>query len=571
MSVLDLVISGGTVIDGTGASAFRADVGVHDGRIVAIGEVDEPARSRVEATDLIVAPGIIDPHTHYDAQLYWDPHATPSSWHGVTTVVAGNCGFTLAPLKSRDADYTREMMVNVEGMPLDTLQQGPPWDWSSFGEYLDGLTGRVAVNAGFMVGHCALRRYVLGDDFARESAPGELEQISQLLNQSLASGGLGLSTTRSYTHNDADGVAVPSRWASEEEVLTLCGVVGQHDGTSLEAIVSGCMGRFSNEEIELLAQMSATARRPLNWNMLLVDGDQPERAEHQLLASRRARELAGRVVALTMPVFAASTQSFLTYCSLWHLNGWTEVLSLPVAERIRQLRDPAVRQRMVEGARASALSLLADFDRYVIGDVYSEENEAVRGRSVGDIARERGEDAFTTLVDIVIKDDLRTVLWPVLATDRPKDWELRRQLWNEDDVLLGGSDAGAHVDRMLGSPYPTRFLADCLRGRKLLPVERAVQLMTEKPAMLFGLRDRGRLQPGYHADIMIFDPATVGATFPRTSYDLPAKGQRLLSDPEGVERVLVNGREIVVNGEPTDETPGTILRSGRDTRTSVNG
>jgi len=548
---------------------MRADVAVRDGRIVAIGEVDEPARRRVDATDLFVAPGIIDPHTHYDAQLSWDPHATPSSWHGVTTVVGGNCGFTLAPLLSRDADYTRKMMVNVEGMPLETLEQGASWDWSSFGEYLDGLTGKVAVNAGFMVGHCALRRYVMGDDFARESAPDELERISQLLEQSLASGGLGLSTTRSYTHTDADGVAVPSRWASEEEVLRLCGVVGQHDGTSLEAIVSGCISRFSDDEIELLAQMSARARRPLNWNVFLIDGDRPEQAQHQLRASLRARELGGRVVALTMPVFAASNQSFLTFSNLWYLDGWTEVLSLPVPERIRQLCDPAVRQRMSEGARGSTLTRLADFDRYVIGDVYAAENEELRGRSVGDIARERGEDAFTTLVDIVVKDDLRTVLWPVLATDRPEDWELRRQLWNDDDVLLGGSDAGAHVDRMLGSPYPTRFLADCLHGRRLLPVERAVQLMTEKPATLFGLPDRGRLRPGYHADIFIFDPATVGASLPRTSYDLPANGQRLLSDPEGVERVLVNGREIVVNGELTDQTPGTILRSGRDTRTSV--
>jgi len=563
------VISGGTVIDGTGASAMRADVAVHDGRIVAIGEVDEPARRRIDATGLFVAPGIIDPHTHYDAQLSWDPHATPSSWHGVTTVIGGNCGFTLAPLQSRDADYTRKMMVNVEGMPLETLERGASWDWSSFAEYLDGLTGKVAVNAGFMVGHCALRRYVLGDDFARESSPDELEQIGRLLDESLASGGLGLSTTRSYTHNDAEGVAVPSRWASEEEVLTLCGVVGQHDGTSLEAIVSGCISRFSDEEIELLAQMSARARRPLNWNVLLIDGDRPEQAQHQLRASLRARELGGRVVALTMPVFAENNQSFLSFCALWHLDGWAEVLGLPVPERIRQLCDPAVRQRMLEGARGSTLSLLADFDRYVIGDVYAAENEELRGRSVGDIARERGEDAFTTLVDIVVKDDLRTVVWPVLATDRPKDWELRRQLWNDEDVLLGGSDAGAHVDRMLGSPYPTRFLADCLRGRRLLPVERAVQLMTEKPATIFGLRDRGRLRPGYHADIFMFDPATVGATFPRTSYDLPANGQRLLSDPEGVERVLVNGREIVVNGELTDQTPGTILRSGRDTRTSV--
>ena len=253
-----------------------------------IGSIDGTSGETIDADGLIVAPGFIDPHTHYDAQLFWDPTATPSSWHGVTTVIGGNCGFTFAPIKPADVDYTCRMMAQVEGMPLAALTTGVPWSWDSFGEYLDHLDGAVAVNAGFIVGHCALRRYVLGEDFGRESTADELQAIKNLLDQSLASGGLGLSTTRSSTHIDGEGQPVPSRWASEDEVLGLCGIVGRHEGTSLELITEGCIGRFSDHEVELLATMSATARRPLNWNVLSVSSDDPGKIEHQLQPSKRA-------------------------------------------------------------------------------------------------------------------------------------------------------------------------------------------------------------------------------------------------------------------------------------------
>ena len=566
--MLDHAITGGTVVDGSGGPARRADVGIKEGRIVSVaepGRLDEPASRTTDATDLLVTPGFVDPHTHYDAQLYWDPLATPSSWHGVTSVIGGNCGFTLAPLRERDADYTRRMMAQVEGMPLVALEQGLPWGWESFGEYLAGLDGRLAVNAGFMVGHCALRRYVLGDDFGRESTPAELEQIGRLLRESLEAGGLGLSTTRSNTHVDGDGEPVPSRHASEDEVLALCAIVAEYEGTSLEAIVQGCLDRFSDEEIELLARMSGTARRPLNWNVLSVSAEDPSKIDRQLEASRRAGELGGRVVALTMPIFADNNMSFLTFCALWLIPGWRDVLAVDVPEKIRRLRDPEVRAKMLAQADDSPLGRLADFGNYVIGDVFSEVNEQYRNRKVADIAAERGEDAFATIVDIVANDDLRTVLWPLPAADSDADWELRRRLWDNDDVLLGGSDAGAHLDRMLGSPYPTRFVGDCLRGRQLVPLERAVHLLTDVPARLFGLRDRGRVAEGGHADLVLLDPATVDASPARIAFDLPGDSKRLLADPIGVVRVLVNGRETIVDGRPTGDVPGAVLRSGRDT------
>src|SRR3954452_2030435 len=479
--MLDYAITGGTVIDGLGGPSRQADVGIKDGRIVAVGKLEESATKTVDATGLLVTPGFVDPHTHYDAQLFWDPMATPSSWHGVTSVIGGNCGFTLAPIKERDADYTRRMMAQVEGMPLVALENGVPWKWESFGEFLGELDGNIAVNAGSLVGHCALRRYVMGPDASeREANEDEVKELVRVLHESLAGGGLGLSTSRSSTHVDGEGVPVPSRFASEEELLTLCSVVSEHEGTTLEAIVQGCLGRFSPEEVELLARMSANARRPLNWNVLSADAATMERAEHQLLPSVRAREIGGRVVALSMPVFSDNNMSFLTFCALWLLPGWRDVLNPGPPESIRQLKDPAVRAELMEKAKGSNLAGVAQFERYLIGEVFSKENEAVKGRLVGDIAKERGVDPFTAIVDIVANDDLRTVLWPQPATNSMEDWQARAGLWNRDDVLIGGSDAGAHLDRILGSPYPTRFIGDTLRGKKLLPLEQAVQLMTDE-------------------------------------------------------------------------------------------
>jgi N-acyl-D-aspartate/D-glutamate deacylase len=566
--MLDYAIKGGTLVDGTGAPPRQTDVGIRDGRIVAVGELDEPAAKVIDATGLLVCPGFVDPHTHYDAQLYWDPFATPSSWHGVTSVIGGNCGFTLAPIKAPDADYTRRMMAKVEGMPLAALEAGVPWTWESFGEYLGGLDGHIAVNAGFMVGHCALRRYVMGEEaIGREAKPEEVDEMVAVLHQSLAAGGLGLSTTRSSTHNDGDSQPVASRWASEEELVTLCGVVGQHDGTSLEAIVQGCLDGFSPAEVELLARMSSTARRPLNWNVLGVDPDDPGKPERQLRASQRAREVGGRVVALTMPVNVPMNMSFNTFCALWLIPGWNDVLNVPVPERKKRILDPLVRERMLESAATSrVLGRLSQFGNYVIGDAFNPELKDVIGRKVSDLAQERGQGNFATLAEIVAADDMRTILWPT-PPDTDEIWSQRRDLWRHQDVMLGGSDAGAHLDRMCGSPYPTQFLGDSLRGRQLVPIEEAVRLITDVPARLFGLRDRGRIAEGFHADITIVDPATVDAGLPTLTPDLPGDSPRLLAEPIGVHRVLVNGVETIVDGEPTGETAGTVLRSGQETDT----
>ncbi|MFF3964811.1 amidohydrolase family protein [Streptomyces griseorubiginosus] len=572
--MLDHVIKGAAVVDGTGAPAFTADVGIRDGRVAAIGDVREEAGSSEDASGLVLAPGFVDPHTHYDAQLFWDPYATPSLNHGVTTVAAGNCGFTLAPLnpaRPEDADYTRRMMSKVEGMSLVALEEGAPWSWNSFGEYLDALEGRIAVNAGFMVGHCALRRYVMGPDaVGGQPSEEQLAEIVRLLHEAMDAGAWGFSTTQSSTHSDGDGKPVASRHALPAELLALSRAVGEHEGTQIEAIVAGCLDQFSDAEIELFVEMSAAAGRPLNWNVLTIDSAVPERVPRQLFASERARKAGGRVVALTMPILTPMNMSLGTFCALNLIPGWGPVLALPVPERIERLRDPDVQKELLRHSQAKEAGVfrrLTNFGRYVIGDTYSEQNRGLSGRVVEDIAAERGLEPFAALVEICAADDLRTVLWPMPTDNDPASWAMRAEAWQHEDVLLGGSDAGAHLDRMCGAPYTTRFLGDCLRGRKLTSLEQAVKMLTDDPAQLFGLRERGRIEEGFHADLVLFDPERIAAGTATLVHDLPGDSPRLDSKAIGIRAVWVNGVEAIRDDVVSGAVPGRVLRSGRDTRT----
>ena len=382
--------------------ARQADIGIRDGRIVAVGQVDEPATTEFDATGLTVMPGVIDPHTHYDAQLFWDPTASPSNVHGVTTVIGGNCGFTLAPINAEDADYIRRMMAKVEGMPLAALEQGVPWTWSTFAEYLDALDGRLGVNAGFLVGHCALRRKVMGAERGDEVASDEeIAAMRALLSESLEAGGLGFSSSQSRTHSDGEGRPISSRHADRREMLAFCEEVAGHEGTTLEYITNGCLDSFSPEEIDLMTAMSVTAQRPLNWNVLTVDARSAERIEHQLSASSAAAAAGGRIVALTMPTLVPMNMSFRTHCALFLIPGWGDVMGLPEDERKKQLADPDVRAQLDERARSKEAGVfrgLSHWGTYVIGDTYTPANEGCAFRSVADIAAERGTDALRHLV-----------------------------------------------------------------------------------------------------------------------------------------------------------------------------
>lgn len=576
---MDLAIRNVTIIDGTGAPARVGDVGLRDGRIAVISDAGAdtvpPAATEVDGTGLMLSPGFVDPHTHYDAQFFWDPTGSPSNLHGVTTVIAGNCGFTLAPLTPGDGDYTRQMMAKVEGMPLAALENGIEWDWSSFPEYLDRLDGRLGINAGFLVGHCALRRRVMGADAVeREATQDEIDEMSRLLAEGIRSGGLGFSTTLARTHSDGDGKPVASRWASEDELLQLAAVVSEHPGTTLEFASDGCLDGFEDSEVDFMIKFSTAGNRPLNWNVLTIDSHAPERYRNQLAAMDRCAEAGAKVVALTMPVIVGMNMSFLTYCALNMMPDWGPILGLPLEERMDRLRDPETRRFMQERAASpetGVFARLTGWDTYVIGDTFSDDNAGLTGRRIDDIATERGQEPFDTLLDIVVADDLRTVLWPGATDADPESWELRRQAWEHPSVMLGGSDAGAHLDRMQGANYPTRFIADCLRGRKLATVERAVQMLTQVPAELFGLRDRGVIAEGSHADLVLFDPATIDSELLSMVDDLPGGTSRLYAGSVGVRSVWVSGVETVRDGVSTGELPGSLVRSGTDTDTVTAG
>jgi N-acyl-D-aspartate/D-glutamate deacylase len=556
--MLDLIVRGGRVVDGTGAPAVVADIGVRDGRVRAIGSIDERAARSVDADGLVVSPGFVDLHTHYDVQALWDPAVTPSPMHGVTTVIGGNCGFSIAPLSPEHADYVMRMMARVEGMSLDALEAGPAWDWRTFGEWLDRLDGRLAVNAGFLVGHSTMRRVVMGDDATSATAtPEQIDEMVRLLHESLAAGALGLSSSLGEAHTDGDGQPVPSRAAAFDEFLALARAVREHAGTTLEFIAA--MGEIPEARAELMADMSLAADRPLNWN-LLGSLSPTEVYEQQLGSCDLARDKGAVVVALALPDLLRMRSGGI----LRSLPGWGEVLALPADERRRALAEPATRDRLRAGfdtARERGLGGVMQWELVELPD----------GRTVADVAAARGTDAFDVLLDVVLPDDVPlTTVFPSLVPSlgvTDESWRVRGDVWRDERVVLGGSDAGAHVDIMCHANYTTVVLGELVRRRGLFTLEDAVRRLTDVPASLLGLRDRGRIAEGAHADLVVFDPDTVASLPADVRHDLPGGAPRLYAEALGVEQVIVGGDTIVERGVLSGALPGTLLRSGADTDT----
>jgi N-acyl-D-aspartate/D-glutamate deacylase len=566
--MLDLAITNARIVDGTGAPSVAGDVGVKDGRIVSVGGRAEAARRAVDAGGRVLAPGFIDVHTHFDAQAFWDTTLSPSPLHGVTSVFGGNCGFTIAPLTPEDGDYLMRMLARVEGMPLESLQQGVPWDWRTTAEYFDRLDGTLMPNAGFMVGHSALRRVVMKDAATeRQATPEEIERMKALLREGLAAGGMGFSSTWSTSHNDHTGVPVPSRHASREELLALCAVVREFPGTSLEFIPM--VGEFTPEIMTLMGEMSAAAQRTLNWNMLQVYAQNWEFVQHQLGATDRAAELGGDVVALTLPDTFRMRLNLTSGFVLDILNGWDAIMALPIEEKLRQLRDPARRAEWNELAQSTQGSTraIANWANYLLLETFSDRWQPFVGRTFGDIARELGTTPWDVLCDIAIDDRLRTV---ITNQDRGQDeatWQRRVEVWRDPRAVVGASDAGAHLDMIDSFSYSTTLIARTVRERSLLPLEEAVHYLTERPARLYGVIDRGVIAEGAHADLVLFDADRIGPGAVTTRFDLPGGAARVYGEAEGIDHVFVNGHEVVSEGAFTDARPGTLLRSGRDTVT----
>ncbi len=569
--MLDLAITGGLVVDGAGGPRRRADVGIRDGRIVQVGPLDEPAARRIDATGLIVAPGFVDTHTHYDAQVSWDPSLAPSPLHGVTTVIGGNCGFTMAPVDDGAADYVMHMLARVEGMPIRALEAGVPWTWSSFGQWLDHVedTG-LAVNAGFLVGHSTLRRTAMGPRAVGEAAtPADVSAMIGALHDSLAAGALGLSSSLAQSHHDGDGSPVPSRFARPEELIALAAVVGQHPGTIL-AFNPG-VASFDDAAVALLAGMSGRAGpagRLLNWNALLVDSARAEAVAAALDASDRVAEEGGAMVA---QVVADPRRFYLSFSNgflLETLPGWAPLFGLPPEARVTTLADQDERRRLRAGADRPAYGdVLRGYTDWramtlVETDGVDGAGASLVGRTVGEVARATGRDPFETLLDLVVADKLGTVFTPPPVGDDQESWRLRARVWQDRRTVIGASDAGAHLDVASSFTYTTSVLA-----RRLLALEEAIRQLTDVPRQVVGLRRRGRLLPGWWADVVCFDEATVGPCQVHVRRDLPGGARRLFAGADGIEHVVVNGVEVVRSRELTGELPGRVLRSGRDSET----
>ena len=570
-AVFDTVVLGGELIDGSGVPRRHADLGISGGLVGHIGPPGSLSRSdgtsSVDASGLVACPGFIDIHTHLDAQILWDPSCTPSPLHGVTTVVGGNCGFTIAPISSASVPYLRGMLGRVEGIPIEALEQGPTWDWESFGDYLARVDRGMALNAGFLVGHSTLRRLVMGERAVGSPATADdLTRMRNLLGEALDAGALGFSSSWSRTHQDANGDPVPSRSADAHELVYLSEELRRHPGTTVEFIPNVASREpFDQGHLDVMTEMSLAAGRPLNWNILLVTKDNIDLVRHQLSASDHAAARGGAIFALALPDLMHVRYTFLSGFGLDTFPGWARPMALAPDEKIAFLSDPARRSELEAGAASQSRTWT--WGDLVLSEGFSSSTRGDEGRRIGEIAADTGRSPFDVVCDAVVADRLRTVLMPPAAGDDADSWGLRGEIWRDPRVVLGASDTGAHLDMLSTFNFPTAFLGHHVRDKGLMSLEEGVHRLTQVQARLYGISGRGHLTDGAHADIVVFDPDEIGPEVVHTRQDLPGGASRLYGEARGIHHVLVNGAEVVRAGALTGELPGTLMRSGRDTHT----
>ena len=553
----DLVIRGGTVVDGTGAPGYRADVAVRDGAIAEIAPALAGSGAReLDASGMVVAPGFVDIHTHYDAQVFWDPWLTPSSYHGVTSVVAGNCGFSIAPVRAENVGLLARTLQHVEDMSFDTLSTGVPWDsFETFPQYLAAVDDSgSALNYGCYVGHTAVRMYVMGDDaYERAATDAELAAMRQAVDEAMDAGAMGFATSASPTHNGEGGRPVPSRVAGLGELRSLLEPLRDR-GKGVIALLPG--GVIPDDEVFAIARDSG---RPVTWTALLTVKGYPyhEKVVERNDAARASGAQVWPQVSCRPLVFQMNLAEPFTLNSR---EAFAKLMALDHDGRIAAYRDPAWRAATWEELNSKGF-LPVNWKALSVAE--SERRPDLVGRAVVELADERGCTPLDVLLDISLEDDLATRFWSVVANDDPDAiaWLLPR-----DNVLLGLADSGAHVSQLCDACFSTDLLGNWVREREVMSVERAVHKLTGEPAAVYGLADRGTLEVGKAADVCVFDPDTVAPGPLRRVRDFPADGERLVADrPEGMVHTLVNGVAIRVDGAPVptalDARPGVLMRS----------
>jgi N-acyl-D-aspartate/D-glutamate deacylase len=560
----DLVVRGGRVVDGTGMPAYGADIAVRDGRIVRIGRVsadDLRATTRVlDAEGLTVMPGFVDIHTHYDAQLHFEPTASPASWHGVTTVVTGNCGFTIAPSRAGDAAWLLEMLSRVEGMSAPALREGVPFRGGSFGDFMDGLEGRIGVNAAAYVGHSAIRRYIMGDDASTRAATSEeITAMAQVLRESLLAGAHGFSTSQLEIHQAHDGRPVPSNLASDDEVIALSAVLAEFDHGAIEIIPRSFAEGYDDRDRALLHRIAEVSGKPVDLNPVVWFPNMPE-------GWVRSLEFIEEQAALGLRLYPMySTQQGGAYFSLDttflfdDMPAFREPLLLPEAERTAALHDAGVRARMREELQGPPMpSFPLNFAITTVYAVGDPAFSAWVGRSVAELVAERGGDPLDGFLDLCLEDNLETTFFVTPLAQRGGRM-VTEALVRNPLAMAGSSDGGAHLASFVGADYTTRLLTEWVPDPFTL--EEAVRRITSIPAAVHGFFDRGTVRVGAWADLVIvdLDRLKVGAT--HWVEDMPASSGRFVVDAEGYRAVIVNGEVILDEGKVTGATPGHLIRS----------
>ncbi len=554
----DLVIKNGLVVDGTGAPARRADVAITGGTIAEIGRVKDGAATVIDAADLVVAPGFIDPHTHYDAQICWDGAVTPSSWHGVTSVIMGNCGVGIAPCKPKAREVAMRDLVNVEAIPFDVLNMGITWDWETFPEFIEAAARRSpSLNLGFLAPLTPFRHYVMGEaSMERAATHDEAAQIKALLGEALDAGAFGFSTTILNQHMGFQGRPLACRNASRDELKASANALRERGKGAIEIALTRKIAVMDDEEYELLDFLLRESGRHVTFLALFDRDDIPEAARDTLrkaapLIARGARPQTSPLP-LTRDINMRSPFSFAAFPS------WNRVFvdkSKPAQAAV--YADPAFRDQFREELKQPMA--FGNWERINVHEVTSPVLKALEGRSIADIAREQGKDGVDAFLDLTLQDDLDIEFTMASFNTRV---DRMTEILNDKSVLVALGDGGAHVDMLCDAGYPTYLLGTWVRERQALTLEEGVRRLTSDPAEVFGIRDRGRLAPGLAADVAIFDAARVGSTNRgERRFDLPGGAKRMVMPSRGVEYTVVNGVVTWADGKLTGAAAGQVLRS----------